>query len=375
MNEKINKNEINEEVVLKPMVKAESLEPGRGLDVGTGFLCVASLNSSGDVITKSVRDSFLQLTPSNKMAMKIMRKGLEKAGINFLEDSDSFYVLGEDSLNQSVERSLTTKRPMSKGVISPVEANALPMFKALLKELLGDPLCVDEQILYSVPASPSDAPFDIVYHENVIEAILNDLGFKGKSINEAHAIVFSELEDDEDSYSGMTLSFGAGMTNVCIANMADVVTTFSVSKGGDYIDLNSAISLGYDPKDSKSSEITPSLITYIKEQGVDIRNPGSERTHIAISSYYKALIKYVVSSIISQINSLDSKPKFLEPIKVVVSGGTSKAIGFLELFSEEFEEQSEKLPFKIKAIVHAEDPLTAVAEGALTALMVDYEDN
>lgn len=366
-------NETKEEEV-KQVPRKSSVTAGRGLDVGTGFLCMAQMTEDGDMITKSVRDSFLELTPSNKMAKKIMKKGLVKAGVNFLEDSEKFFVLGEDSLSQSVERSMTTKRPMSKGVISPTEANALPMFKALLKELLGTPTVTGEKILYSVPASPADAPFDVVYHENVIESILKDLGYEGSSINEAHAIVFSELEDDEDSYTGLTLSFGAGMTNVCISNMADVVTTFSVSKGGDYIDLNSAISLGFDPKDERASEITPSLVTYIKEQGVDIRNPGTDRVHIAISSYYKALISYVVKNIIAQIESLESKPKFLEPIKVVVSGGTSKAIGFLEVFKEEFEKQSSKLPFKVKNVVHASDPLTAVAEGALTALLVDYEE-
>lgn len=348
-------------------------EPGRGLDVGTGFLVSARMTKEGNLETKAVRDSFLELTPSNSMAKKIMKKGLKKAGVNFLEDTSSFYVLGEDSLSQSVERNLNTKRPMSKGVISPTESKALPMFKSLVKELLGDPLVPSEKILYSVPASPADAPFDIVYHENVIESILSDLGFVGKSINEAHSIVFSELDSDEDSYSGICLSFGAGMTNVCIANMADIVSTFAVSKGGDYIDASSAISLGFDPKDPSNSEITPSLITYIKEQGVNLKNPGDDRIHIAISSYYKALIRYVVSSIVDHITKLETKPRFLEPIKIVVSGGTSKATGFIELFKEEFKNREEELPFKVKAIVPAKDPLNAVAEGALTALLVEEE--
>lgn len=354
--------------------KVIKYEPGRGLDVGTGFLVSARMTVDGQLETKSVRDSFLELKPSNKMAKKIMKKGLIKAGVNFLEDDSLFYVLGEDSLNQSVERNLNTKRPMSKGVISPIEVKALPMFKSLLKELLGEPLVENEKVIYSVPASPSDAPFDIIYHENVIESILKDLGYEGKSINEAHSIVFAELDDEEDSYTGVCISFGAGMTNVCIANMADIVTTFAVSKGGDYIDLSSAISLGFDPKDPSSCEITPSLITYTKEQGIDLRNPGQDRTHVAVASYYKALIRYVVSNIIDQINKLESKPRFLEPIKIVVSGGTSKAHGFLEIFKEELLSRAGELPFKVKSIIPAKDPMLAVAEGALTALLVEDED-
>jgi len=354
----------------KPM-EAKKYLPGRGLDVGTGFLVESRMLESGDVETKSVRDSFLELQPRGDLVFKMMKKGLDKSGVSYIQEDKKLHILGNDSLNVAIEKQMTVRRPMHKGVISPREAQALPLFKILLKELLGEPVVPNELVVYSVPASPEDAPFDIEYHKNVIERVLADLGFIGKAINEAQAIVFCELE--EEDYTGIAISCGSGMTNVCITNMAEVITTFSVSKGGDYVDYSAATSLGYDPKDPKASDITPSLMTYTKESGISIKNPGNEMAEIAISSYYKALIKYMVESIVNKIDSLESKPRFLEPVKIVVSGGTSLAGDFLEVFKEEFEKIESKLPFKVKEVCHARRPLEAVAEGAFIALAAEDE--
>jgi hypothetical protein len=343
---------------------------GRGIDCGTGFLVQSISLENGDVETKSVRDSFLEVKPANKLIYNTMKKGLDRAKVNYFESDGSFWIIGEDSLVQSVERQTVTRRPMHKGVISPKEMKALPLFKSLLKELLGEPAVENERVVYSVPASPTDAPFDIEYHESVIESILASLGFKGTSINEAQAIVFSELA--EDDYTGLAISCGSGMANVCISNLAETVTSFAISKGGDYIDFSAATSLGFDPYNPKGCDVTPSLVTYVKEQGVDILNPDpDEKVQIAIAAYYKTLIQYIIDNIIFEINKLESKPKFLKPIKVVVSGGTSLAGNFLTVFKEKFDEKKHELPFEVSEVVHAGSPLTAVAEGALLALLAE----
>ena len=108
---------------------------GRGLDVGTGILAQASMSESGEVVFKSIRDSFLEIKPQNKLIFATMRRGLVKAGVNFFELEDKFYLLGDDALVTSIERQAVIRRPMAKGVISPTESNALPMFKSLIKEM------------------------------------------------------------------------------------------------------------------------------------------------------------------------------------------------------------------------------------------------
>lgn len=341
---------------------------GRGLDIGTGFLVMSRMTEEGDVETKSVRDSFLEITTPNKMVTSTMRKSLLKSGINFFEEegTNKLIILGQDSLEKSVERQAILKRPMSKGVISPSEENALPMFKALLRELLGPPQVENEKILFTVPAAPVDGDFDVIYHEAVISSILRDLGYEGSAINEAYAIILSEL--DEENYTGISISMGSGMTNVAIADVAELIVKFSVAKGGDYVDQGTALSLGFDHK-SPVNKITPNLVTFVKEAGVDILNPDpTDRIQIGISAHYKDLINYVVDNIVYKLSNIDNVPNFLQPITIILAGGTSLAPGVVEVFCKKIEEVKDQLPFKVKEIRHSKKALTSVAEGCLLSL-------
>lgn len=348
-----------------------NFKPGRGLDIGTGFLVSTRLTEEDQVITKSVRDCFLEVKPANKLVLNTMKKGLVKSGISFFEDGENIIILGQDSLQQSIERQVVLQRPMSKGVISPTEAKALPMFKALLKELLGDPAVPNEKILFTIPAPPVDGTFDVVYHTAVIESILSDLGFQGKPINEAHSIAFSELE--EDDYTGVTISCGSGMCNIAVVNLAEALLQFSIAKGGDYIDQSTAFSLGFDPS-VVSNQITPNLITYIKESGIDILHPDkTDKIQLGISAHYRSLIKYLIANLTSEFSKNKNMSKFLNPVPIVVAGGTSLAKGFLDIFKQELDIVKDNLPFKIKEVRHAKQPLETVAQGCLIALQVEQE--
>ena len=61
--------------------------------------------------------------------------------------------------------------------------------------------------------------------------------------------------------------------------------------------------------------------------------------------------------------SMEDIPNFPDPITVIISGGTSKAINFDKLFEQEL--RSKSLPFKIKTVRNASDPLNSVARGCL----------
>lgn len=346
---------------------------GVGLDLGTNAIVRARLEEgTEEVVTSWVRDAFLTLTPSNKIVKNTMKAGLKKSGVKFLEKENVFIIIGDDALNQAVERGLTTQRPMSKGVVSPREAEALPIFKVLIESVLGKPQCENEVCVYSIPASPVDEPFDSEFHSRMIDEILASLGYKGIAMNEAQAIVYSELDDQD--YTGVGLSFGAGMVNVCVSNSADPVAVFATSKSGDYVDERAAVALGYDASRGAQNSITPSTIQLTKETcDMDLRNPDSEdRAQRAIATYYKSLITYTVDNIIYQIKKLETPPRFSEPIVVVVSGGTSKPRGFVDMFKEALKEKEGELPFKIKSVRHAKEPLDAVARGCLIAAQLEY---
>lgn len=345
-------------------------KPGRGFDCGTGILAMSQMSEDGEVYTKSIRHAFLEIKPTNKLVLSTMKKGLVNANISFIEEDDKIIVLGQDSLTQSVERQMVLKRPMSKGVISPSEVKALPMFKLLLKELLGKPLVENEKIVFSVPASPLDSTFDIVYHTAVIQNVLKDLGFEGRPLNEGQAVSFAELS--EDDFTGLLLSFGSGMTNFALTNLADCVSNFSIAKGGDFIDESTALSLGYDPK-TERNEVTPNLVTLIKEQGTDLNNfDQSDRIKFGIVAHYRELVRYVVSSMVNHLSTNKSIPRFLKPIPIILAGGTSLAKGLPDMFKKELEIVSNKLPFSISEIrqpKNKEDTLSAVSRGCLLALL------
>jgi len=52
------------------------------------------------------------------------------------------------------------------------------------------------------------------------------------------SVIYSELADN--NFTGLGISFGAGMTNVCLSYYAVPVMKFSVARGGDWVDEQAA---------------------------------------------------------------------------------------------------------------------------------------
>ena len=62
-------------------------------------------------------------------------------------------------------------------------------------------------------------------------------------------------------------------------------------------------------------------------------------------------------------------------IPFVISGGTSRAGGFMDVFKQEFDDIKKKnFPIKISDIRQAKDPMTAVAEGLLVLAMQEHTE-
>ena len=245
---------------------------------------------------------------------------------------------------------------MKGGVISPNENDAMPIEKILLENLLGHPNFPEEKCYFSVPADPIDADFNVVYHKGVFGGMVKKLGFEPKALLEGHAVVFAELA--EDDFTGIGISCGGGMFNICVAYKSIPALSFSTARGGDWIDRNVATVLG----------IKASRATAIKEKGVNILNPRN-REEEAIEIYYRNLISYTLEAIKTRFESSMGMPAFPEPVEIVCAGGTSMIGGFIEVFKDEF--QSIKFPINVKNIRRAEDPLFSVAKGCLVAALSD----
>ena len=326
---------------------------GKGLDIGTNMIVAAYLDEEGSAVFKMERDAFYQIVPKSEVNRNSIRISLEKRGSNFIVDSDgSFIVVGEDALEIAIERNDTARRPMFKGIISPREKTSLPMLKLIIKTLIGQGEKGDK-LVYSVPAKPIDAVFNIVYHTEIMNMYLGEMGYESQPINESFAIALSELIDD--GLTGVCLSYGAGLCNVGVIHEGDPLIEFSMTKAGDFIDKSV----------SEALDISQSLVQLEKEAGVDLVKPTN---HImdAVSVYYSSVINYTLQNIAYELDKRKKDlPLFRNPVPVIVSGGLSKAKGFTKKVQASLNRTN--FPLKISEVRKAKDPMTAVAQGAMLA--------
>jgi len=329
----------------------------KGLDIGTSFVIGAANGEDNSVQYTEVRDAFFRMKASSPVALSMMEKGLR--GQSYFKDSDgSFIVIGQDAIERAIERHMSASRPMSKGIISPKERDARRILKFILSEVVGKPSVDNEKLIFSIPAQPIDQPadeFDTGFHEDALRNDLREIGYDAHPINEAEAICYSELE--KDNYTGLICGFGAGMMNACVMSSGEAIVKLATSRSGDFIDRMSAVSTGQPD----------SVVQVEKENGIFTIGqevPGNPILS-AVSAYYVRLIDYTVRCLSDALSKSSTLPKFTAPIPIVIAGGTSRANGFLDCFRTSLLKES--LPFDIKEVRHAIDPLRSVARGCLIA--------
>ena len=328
---------------------------GRGLDVGTSYI-ILSEEKDNKIIYKDFRDAFYIIKPTTPVATKMIEKGL--AGKVFIKDKDgSFILLGKDAIEKAIERNDTAKIPMYRGVVSAKEKDAKRILAFILKEVAGQASEPGEKLVFCVPAQPvdqEDDDFDIGYHEDIIKDVLSESGYDARAINEAEALCYAELENEE--YTGIGVSCGAGMTNVCIMLNGEPTVVFSTTKSGDWIDRMTSIATG-----------EPDSVVQAEKEAGGFKIGEANENHIlsAVSSYYERLINYTTKQLSVSLQNHKALPKFKNPLSIVIAGGTSLANGYVEEFSKKIEENG--FPIKIKEVRHAQDPLHAISKGCLIA--------
>ncbi|XGI83386.1 hypothetical protein ACEU6E_08920 [Halorutilales archaeon Cl-col2-1] len=325
----------------------------KGLDVGTMNI-ISSRQDGDETAFVQQRNSFVEIEHSD-MAERM----LSRSDVLHIRKDDQVYVVGDDALNFANIFNEETRRPMQHGILSSDEKSAIPMIKLITEQVVGEPRRHNERLYYSTPADPIDSDISTLYHQKTLESLLGDIGYDPEPINEGMAVIYSELADH--NFTGLGISFGAGMTNVCLAYYAVPVMKFSIARGGDWIDEEAASATG-TPVDK---------VTSIKEDDfkLDFRTDvgGVEG---ALSIYYNNLIDYIIENIQEEVDEEDIEEGLDVP--VVVTGGTSSPRGFEELFEESL--SNADIPFSISRVRQAEDPLYSVSKGALVAARTEEED-
>ena len=168
------------------------------------------------------------------------------------------------------------------------------------------------------------------------------------------------------------ISMGAGMCNIAVMYQGMTALSFSVSRGGDWIDECVSQDTGIK---GKGHQYKGEFKEWnLNKSTIDIYEEGTEaNVLIAIRSYYGALVNYLLTNLRVQFEGIDNVPNFPDPVPIVIGGGTSLVNGFLDVFNEQFD-QSE-FPIPVSEIVLIEDAHTAVARGCLSeAQLIEEED-
>jgi len=328
------------------------MQKGKGVDIGTMFV-KCSQKAGEEIVFRSQRNAFFDVEHTD-----FTKKILDNANVKYIIKEDKLYVVGDEALDFANMFNKETRRPLSRGVISPTEKEALPMVELLIKSVIGPPSHKGEIAYYSVPGEPLDADFNIIYHEKVLDGFLKTLGYTPKPINEGHAIILSELA--EEDFTGIGLSFGGGMVNVCLSFMSVPIFKFSVAKAGDWIDQQASMAV----------DETASRVSAIKESSLDLSKEGKlSKIESALSIYYNHLIEYVIENIKQEFAKARRLPRITKPISVILSGGSSLPEGFSDRFRQILDQL--RLPVPVGSVRMASQPLRSVAKGALVAASAD----
>lgn len=330
--------------------------PGAGIDIGTMNIVSARRRGTDEQTEiKKIRDAFLDLDLEAKRSLRMSR-------VNYVEKEGALIVIGDSALAMANLFKREARRPLSKGVIAAGEIDAQEILSLLTHHVLNDPVKPGEHCFFSVPSAPLDDPDqDILYHTEVFRKILTEHGYTAHPANEAMAIIYSQCA--KENFSGLSVSFGAGMVNVALAYQAAQGMEFSLARSGDWIDTQSARAVGR----------TAAQMCSIKEQGVNLARPKG-REQEALVLYIRALIDYCLQNIAAQFKRVQNDIGLPTALPFVVSGGTSMAEGFMEVFKQQFQAiQKGGFPIEISEVRAASNPMTAVAEGLLVLAIEEHE--
>jgi hypothetical protein len=321
--------------------------PGVGLDIGTMNLVSARMAEGGKTSIRRIRDCFIDLDESAKKQLKMGK-------VDYIVEGDKLLVLGDSALTLANLFKRDLRRPLARGVVSAGELDAQKILSYLLHNVIGEPVVEGEHCYYSVPAAPVDQEGqDVIFHTESLRQILSGFGYTAHPKNEAEAVIYSQCAGS--TFSGLAISYGSGMANIALAYQTVPAFAFSLSRGGDWIDSQTARALGS----------TSAKVCAIKERGVDLLHPKG-REEEALVVYIRSLVHYTLQQTADFVRKGTAAVDLPEAVPLVVSGGTTRAKNFLDVFKQEFQAVKKKgFPIEVSDIVPASDPMTAVAEGLL----------
>jgi hypothetical protein len=322
-----------------------------GLDVGTSRI-VTARRADDDYRFESELNAFVPIPYTRMTEMTLKKEGV----LHSLQNGE-IVVHGTESERFADLLGIDMRRTMHRGVLNSDEPQSLTQIQRMLEKMVGPAKAKNQKLCFSVPAEPLGSTDSTTYHEASIRQILTELGYDVRSIHEGLAVAYAELESS--NYTGIGVSCGGGLCNVCLSYMSVPVVSFSVPKGGDYIDSNAAGATGE----------LETRIRITKEDSFHFNGYFADKTLQALSVYYDEVIQTLVGSMKEAFTSSKSLPKLKRPIPLVLSGGTVMPKGFRDRFERAIAES--EFPVAVSEVRLASRPLEATAQGALIAAITE----
>lgn len=326
-----------------------------GFDVGTYNLVSCCRDENNDFSCKREVNAFIDIPLENRFLFNMMKK----ANVPLIERDNVAYILGEAACEMAYTmKSVELKRPMIHGCVNPKEKDAFQIMSIMMHSLINGVKKDGEVLYYCIPANAINQDTDADYHQKLLGAIFkaykNESGYKvdAHPINEALALVYAEL--DKKAYTGIGVSCGAGMINICYAMYGNPIFSFSIVNSGDWIDRQAA----------KATGESTSFINKEKTK-IDLTKAPATLVDRAIYTQYQIMIENTVNGIKKGFADVNKTIRSDAPVDIVIAGGTSSPNGFANMFKETI--QAANLPIPIGDIIKPNDPLHSVARGCLIA--------
>jgi len=333
------------------MSNSDASQPAvKGIDLGTSSIVLAAPNGQTVEFTPQL-NAFVEL-PYSRMTEQM----LARENILHLVEGDHIYVYGNRTDEFAKFLDGDARRPMQSGLLNPAEPRNLQMIELLLGRLCGKARD-GEKLCLSVPSAPPDRGSDLIFHQRSMQRICEQLGYQAKTVNEGLAVVYSELKDH--NFTGIGMSFGGGMCNMCLAYLGLPVLTVATTRAGDYIDYSAASVTGE----------TPTTVRLHKENGVAIDATSGGAIDRAIGVYYTDVIETAATALQTAMADSKKLPRFTAPVPIVCAGGTALARNFVAGLKSAIDET--ELPVGVGDVYLAREPLNTTAKGALVGAMLN----
>jgi hypothetical protein len=181
-----------------------------------------------------------------------------------------------------------------------------------------------------------------------------------------------------DRYHNFAIDSGIFVHNCNVAVMYQGMTavSFSVARGGDWVDQNVSADTGVAVAKVQNIKESSNLLDLTKGKVFDIYEEESEDANVihAIRSYYGALVTYLLTNLKAQFEGTANVPQFQDPVPLIFGGGTALVKGFLDVVNEQFDQ--ENFPISVNEIKIIEDSHTAISRGCLSeAQIIEEEKN